>query len=87
MTLYPNTRAVDRPLDTEVCDGVVLVAEDIHQVTVENEDGTNTEWEYDLKVYTSREYIALLSEQNKALQSTIIETELALCDVYETIGG
>ena len=37
--------------------------------------------------YTKDEYIKLMDEKNTELESQLTDTQLALCDVYEMIGG
>ena len=37
--------------------------------------------------YTKDEYIKLMAEKNAELESQLTDTQLALCDVYEMIGG
>lgn len=42
---------------------------------------------YDEIQYTKDEYIKIISEKNETLESELTETQLALCDIYETILG
>lgn len=37
--------------------------------------------------YGKDEYIALMAKQNKQLGNDLLDTQLALCEIYETIGG
>lgn len=37
--------------------------------------------------YTKDEYLALMDEKNAALEEQLTDTQFALCDVYEMIGG
>ena len=37
--------------------------------------------------YSKDEYLALMDEKNAALEEQLTDTQLALCDVYEMIGG
>lgn len=37
--------------------------------------------------YDKDEYIELMAQQNEKLNNDIIDTQLALCEIYETIGG
>ena len=54
-----------------------------------NSDITKTEegFEYHMVQYTKDEYIKLMDEKNTELESQLTDTQLALCDVYEMIGG
>lgn len=40
---------------------------------------------YDEIQYTKDEYITLLSQENSSLKQQILDTQLALCDIYESI--
>lgn len=86
MKQYVNTRAMERPNDVQAYDGIVLVADDIHEVTINDEVGTHTEYEYTLRVYTTSEYIQQITESNVRLENELIEMELALCEIYEMVG-
>ena len=44
-------------------------------------------WEYHMVQYTKDEYIKLMVDKNAALEEQLTDTQLALCDVYEMIGG
>ena len=44
-------------------------------------------WEYDETQYTFPEYVAYLKKTLSTLDNTMVQTQLALCDVYELIGG
>lgn len=37
--------------------------------------------------YDKDEYIEIMAQQNEKLNNDIIDTQLALCEIYETIGG
>ena len=54
-----------------------------------NSDITKTEegFEYHMVQYTKDEYIRLMDEKNTELESQLTDTQLALCDVYEMMGG
>lgn len=44
-------------------------------------------WEYHMVQYSKDEYLALMDEKNAALEEQLTDTQIALCDVYEMIGG
>ena len=48
---------------------------------------TTSGWTYHLVQYSKDEYLALMDEKNAALEEQLTDTQLALCDVYEMIGG
>ncbi len=37
--------------------------------------------------YSKDEYIELMAQQNEQLGNDLLDTQLALCEIYETIGG
>ena len=54
-----------------------------------NTDITETAggWVYHMVQYSKDEYLALMDEKNAALEEQLTDTQFALCDVYEMIGG
>ena len=44
-------------------------------------------YEYDEIQYTKDEYIELMAQQSKQLSTELLDTQLALCELYETLGG
>ena len=50
-------------------------------------DIDNYEFEYHLVQYSKDEYIKLIDDRNAELEEQLTDTQLALCDVYEMIGG
>lgn len=65
----------------------VYVHTNIEQVTTDTE-GNSVEglYQYNEVQYDKDEYIQIMSEKNAALEAEITSTQLALCDVYETLG-
>ena len=72
-----------KPENTVIDEYSVWVANNIEEITVEdidsNDNTTHIEYEYELLQYTKDEYIKLMSEQN-------YETQLALVELYESLG-
>ena len=54
-------------------------------VRIEEEEFSG--WEYDEVQYTFPEYVAYLKESLETLDNTLTQTQLALCEAYELIGG
>lgn len=81
------TRSTVRPQDVEVTESKVLVASNIHEVTVTMEDETVTEFEFNYLEYTKDEYIHLLSDRNTQLEQDVLNTQMGLIEVYELIVG
>jgi len=76
-----------RPEEKVVDDYSVWLATDITENTISDDDGERTEFEYHLVQYTKDEYIKLIDEKNAELEEQLTDAQLALCDVYEMIGG
>lgn len=53
------------------------------------EDGKVVEnlFSYTEVQYGKDEYIELMAQQNAKLESDLIDTQLALCELYESMGG
>ena len=58
-------------------------------VQAKDEDGNIIDdlYVYDEIQYTKDEYIKIISEKNETLENDLIETQLALCDIYEKMLG
>ena len=58
-------------------------------ITPVEKDGKIVEdtFSYDEIQYDKDEYIAIMAAQNAELNASILDTQLALCEIYETIGG
>ena len=65
----------------------VYVHTNIVQAT--DEDGNIIEglYIYDEVQYTKDEYIKLISDKNEILEKEVTETQLALCELYESLGA
>lgn len=87
MTNYKNVRSTVKPPEKEIDEYSVWINTDIHEVKVDDEFGKRTEYEFNQIRYTKDEYIRLVDERNADLEERLTDTQLALCDVYEMIGG
>lgn len=85
MINHGTVRATEAPEKLHVDECSVWVASDIQTVTVEDENGERTEYEFTLLQYGKDEYIRHMAEVNASLDAQMTETQLALCDVYELI--
>jgi len=77
---YGKTRSCEQPESLTIDEHSVWVAENIKIVHVPDEDGTHDEYEYDLKQYEKDEYI-------QGMDAQLTDAQMALCDLYEMIGG
>ena len=86
---YGVQRSTALPQDVELTAYKVFVASNITEI---NEPSTGddpgfTGYEFNLVEYGKDEYIRMIQQQNESLETDMINTQLALCDVYELIGG
>ena len=80
MVNHGKVRATEAPESVVIDEYSVWIAENITEVTVTDEQGTRTEYEFDLKQYDKDEYIHAMDDQ-------LTDAQLALCELYEIIGG
>lgn len=89
MTNYGRVKSTVRP-ELKVIDPYsVWISLDITEIT-ETDLETETEisgYEYSLVQYSKDEYISMIDDRNSELEEQLTDTQLALCDVYEMIGG
>lgn len=87
MTEYKHVQSTIKPNKTEIDEYSVWVNKDIAEIIVADENGSHTEYEYNQTQYSKDEYIQLMDEKNKTLESELTDTQIALCDIYEMFGG
>ncbi len=88
MINYGHTYSDIEPPKVDVQQTMVFVAENIQPYTkVIDEDHTMKGYEFDYYGYTKDEYIHKMDEDNANLQTELLDTQSALCDVYEMLGG
>lgn len=80
-------RSTVEPLNVEILQTKVFVASNISPVEEIIGEETFNGYEFDIVEYDKDEYIEMLDERNKSLEENITQTQIALCDVYELIGG
>ncbi|WP_428047771.1 hypothetical protein [Candidatus Proelusimicrobium excrementi] len=93
MKIYSNTQSIDAPKEFEINSYRVFVAKNIKYVEKEDSENTDEEsitfshYEFDLYEYTPSEYIEILKNANEELNNEILDTQMALCEIYETMGS
>nr|DAL80454.1 MAG TPA: hypothetical protein [Caudoviricetes sp.] len=83
---YGLQRSAVKPSEREFTETKVFVYTDIKEVVESSENGDINLFEFNMIEYDKDEFIELLSDKNKSLESEITEIQLALCDVYERQG-
>lgn len=77
---YGRVRSTVRPEEKVIDAYSVWLNTDIRAIS-------ETEYEYRQVRYTKDEYLRLIDDKNAQLEEQLTDTQLALCDVYEMIGG
>ena len=85
MKNYGVQKSSALPNNFEITDSKVFVYENIEKIISKIEDQEITEYQFNLIEYDKDEYIKIISEKNEELNQQIIDTQLALCEVYELI--
>lgn len=71
-------------LEFEQDDHSVYIRTNIHPVEVQDEQGgTYTKLVYDEEEYSLAEYATLMNQQNRTLNSQLVDCQLALAEMYE----
>ena len=83
---YGLQRSAVKPSEREFTETKVFVYTDIKEVVESSESGDINLFEFNMIEYDKDEFIELLSDKDKSLESEITEIQLALCDVYERQG-
>lgn len=83
---YGLQRSAVKPSEREFTETKVFVYTDIKEIVESSENGNINLFEFNMIEYDKDEFIELLSDKNKSLESEITEIQLALCDVYERQG-
>ena len=79
MKTFPNTRSAVEPQPKVVDDYSVWISDNIHTITVTDEEGNEREeFEYDLTQYDKDEYIRLMDDRTD-------DVEMAIVELYENI--
>ncbi|MGN1113062.1 MAG: hypothetical protein ACI4RP_07650 [Acutalibacteraceae bacterium] len=87
MINYGKIRSTVKPLPIVQDFYNVTVNSDVREIVVEFEGAVHMEYEYNQKVYNKDEYINELTEENSRLETQLLETQLALTEVYETLNA
>ena len=83
--MMKKVRSTVKPQAVEIDEFSVWIAENIQEVTVKDEEGkVYIEYEYELSQLTKDEYIL---ELHDAQESSKIQSELALAELAELLGG
>lgn len=84
---YGIVKSTVKPEEKIIDEYSVWINADIKEVAAPDDEGDRIEFQYHQIQYTKDEYIKLIDEKNAALEEQLTDTQIALCDVYEMIGG
>lgn len=87
MTNYGRIKSAIKPEEKVIDEYSVWVSTDIQEVKTIFEDATYTEYEFNQVQYSKDEYIKMIDDKNTALESQVTDTQIALCEVFELVGG
>ena len=65
----------------------VYVHSNIVQATDEDGNVIDNLYVYDEVQYTKDEYIQIMADKNSQLEKELTDTQLALCELYESVGA
>ena len=87
MKQYGKVRSTQQPEPKVIDDYSVWISENITPVSESGADEQSgfTGYEYDLTQYTKDEYIRMIDDKNMTLETQITDTQVALCEIYESI--
>lgn len=78
-----KVRSTVRPRDIEITATSVLVATNVVPYEEEVDGRVMRGYEYECTTYTKDEYLVKLAHENAQLKQDIIDTQLALVELYE----
>ena len=87
MKQYGKVRSTQQPEPKVIDDYSVWISENVTPVSESGADEQSgfTGYEYDLTQYTKDEYIRMIDDKIIALETQITDTQVALCEIYESI--
>jgi len=85
MTNYGKVRSSFEPQPIKISATSVEVASNITPYVEELDGRSISGYEYDFIVYEIAEYIQMLKETNDKLEADLLDTQIALCDLYEAV--
>jgi hypothetical protein len=77
--------SVVKPKEIIILKNKVFITSNITEIEKTLDGEIYTEYEYESTEYSKDEYIGLIVQKNAELESQIIETQLALCEIYEGV--
>lgn len=87
MRVYRNTQSTAPPKEFEINPYKVFICKNItyHERKEDEEMPVPAYYEYDMYEYTPTEYIEILKTEKEDLKQELLDTQMALCDIYEAM--
>jgi len=83
MKYLKNVHSSTRPAEIEITDKAVFISDNIKEYEDNIEDYIIHGYEFDQTIYSPSEYLIKLTQENNNLQQELIDTQLALVELYE----
>ena len=87
MKIYEQIHSSVNPPEIEITTDKVYLYSNIQNLVFIDGGRSMNYYEYTITEYTKDEYLTLLSQRNANLQQELLDTQSALCDVYELLEG
>lgn len=83
---YGKTKSTIQPEKVVMDDNSVWVHSNIEPIVETIGESTFDGYQYDTVQYDKNEYILMISEKNSQLEAQVTDTQVALCEIYESLG-
>lgn len=83
MTVYENVKSDIRPQEVTIKGNKVYIASNIQSQSRTMDNHSLMEFNYTCTVYDKDEYLIKLAQENAQLQQELLDTQLALVELYE----
>lgn len=87
MKQYNKLRSSVQPEKIEITPTSILINSNIDTYSEEIDGKMLEGYEYEAVEYSKDEYLIKLIQDNNTLQNELINTQLALCELYESLEG
>lgn len=80
---YGIVKCSIKPTEKVIDDYSVWINSNIKEVATVVDELVVTEYEFNQIKYDKNEYIAIIDNKNSELENSLVEVQLALCEIYE----
>lgn len=86
MNDFGKTKSAIKPDKMVIDESSVWIHSNIESITEHIGDATFKGYQYDMVQYDKNEYILMMSEKNSQFETLLTDTQIALCEIYESMG-